>query len=161
MYSKYIGWKDTFSLNHRDTPKYPLSRPLSGNPGPTQPGLAVSCCHHGRRTRDGWNGMEDLWQASHKCLILGLDFPISRVPQTYSTELQISVLFPESAPIPSSDALYWFQCGIRQFPNTEAPRLPPSSCLSLEERFEMGRRLLKKRWGFISILAHLPPRKLL
>lgn len=47
-----------------------------------------------------------IWQASHKCLILGLDFPISRVPQTYSTELQISVLFPESAPIPSSDALY-------------------------------------------------------
>lgn len=50
--------------------------------------------------------MEDLWQASHKCLILGLDFPISHVSQTYSTELQISVLFPESAPIPSSDALY-------------------------------------------------------
>ena len=80
--------------------------------------------------------------------------------------LQISIPFPESAPIPSSCGLYCFQYGIRQFSSTEALTFLPQTASFFGEKVwewekETVKRKIRINLNIISILSRISPSKLL
>lgn len=128
---------------HRHT-QIPFVQTLCGNPGPTQQGLAVSCCHQRREDKGWWwRGMEPLWHLIVCVLfyawifLLAMSFPhiFHREANKHSFSRICSLTLVNCID---------FNMGSGSSP-TQRPlpsyfKLP----LSLEQRFENGRRLKRK-----------------